>query len=246
MGLAGRETLAEFYDVHVIDYPDQEKHFSGSLEISSLALHAVSNLSRRSGSRLILFGFSYGARVAYEAAGILASQGIEIDLLIIGDIAVQYRPNSAKALKRWAGQKSIVARIIRFDSQSALDFLVRMDEQNPAVPDHILIRLHNAVDSLPDSIRFKIRVQIVTKSAILRRKVMRWKPKPYAGDTLLLLTRENCQINSDILPDMGWGALCPNLFVAEISGGHGNCLLPHNLPSIITAINRALSGERMQ
>jgi len=128
LGLAGRETLAEFYDVHVIDYPDQEKDCIGALEISVLARHAVSNFSRQPGSKLILFGFSYGARVAYEAAGILTSQGIEIDLLIIGDIAVQYRPNSAKALKRWAGQKNLVAKIMRFDSQSVLNFLVRMDE----------------------------------------------------------------------------------------------------------------------
>jgi thioesterase domain-containing protein len=201
--------------VHLVHYPRPEPARPGHLAVADLAeacLPALRPLAE-AGGPLVLLGYSYGGRVAHEAAARLQAEGHPASLLVIGDIG----PGSTPL----AGGRGRL-----------LDGLVRRDRLLPVT---LLLACRTLFLRLGRG-GWGGRLDLM----IVRRRIHAWRPRPYAGRTCLLLSEELAAARPGATGGLGWEASCPDLAVLPVAGRHLDFFLPPHDGALVRGLLEAL------
>jgi thioesterase domain-containing protein len=183
-------------------------------------------------------GFCYGSLVAHEIAVRLAGWEQPVDLLILGDVAPRSPPRFRADKRPLSRPRSWLRKSTNWLEQK----LAAMDPANPAIPDRTLSFLHDAGKSLPDALAGVLLPRTI--SVLTKRQIARWRPRPFAGCSNLLVTSPSRAEHPDLGEDLGWNPYCANLHVAQVDGDHADFFDAEHTPAFLRAMDSALAIMR--
>lgn len=231
-----RDVLARKFDVVVLSYELPPMALADNIvTIQNMAKSCVQKiLAVRTGeAQPVLFGFSYGARIAQEAAAQCEAMGAVVSRLIIADVPPQNRhlfktKNMLHQCQRW----------IR-------DGLVQLDRYWPVVSDRHWLIAANALNrphSIPD---WLVRANGLIGPVITNRQIQRWQPRKISTSTWVLVAKDTLEANPDLEATLGWNAYCDNVQSVEIPGQHITFFQPPHDKVFMEKLLKAISDQNM-
>jgi acyl-CoA synthetase (AMP-forming)/AMP-acid ligase II/thioesterase domain-containing protein len=204
----------------VIQYPSLGEMLDCGAGFELLVEAAVSRINAVCGDqRCLLAGYSFGGFVAFEAARRLIDSGRRVDLLALIDTRLERPPEETTSFlgktvayvrRNW----SRPGKLYQDSVWVILSILVRHS------PLGLLRRIDDFATKMRGSTAVAMRIEIFT---LLRAHAIRgWIFKPLAVP-MTLFRSDDAPSNQ---PDLGWGALCSQLTVQPINGGHRSLFEP--------------------
>jgi thioesterase domain-containing protein len=215
-----RSALSELVRFDVIQYPGLSEMVDRAAGFNLLVDAAVSRINAvRENQTCLLAGYSFGGLVAFEAARRIMDSGRRVDLLALIDTRLERSPEKAtsflaKAAAYIGGTWSRPDKLYRDGVWLILSLLVRHSSLT------LLRRIDDFTRMMPSPTAVALRIEIFT---LLRAHAIRgWSFKPLDVPTTLLRSDDAPTSR----PDLGWGALCSQLTVRPVPGGHRSLFEP--------------------
>ncbi|MES2353269.1 MAG: AMP-binding protein [Pseudomonadota bacterium] len=240
--------LENQFEVDVLEMPSIDKEFAKRHTLRTLGDCCVAQILEQAnpGEKINVIGLSFGARTAYEAACRLREAGHPVGLLVIADISLLQRVQpDTRSSSKW----------------SELSFRSRIRWQLQWWGGEVVARIHRcnwsfgrrlAIQAIMPLIRLffsEAGARALLLFWLRKAEIAVWRPVPYAGPVLLLVTDDTRALFSGDSLDLGWRSLCPNLTVIDVPGNHGTFLDPPNIGPLVEAIftyNPALSETNIE
>lgn len=215
-----RAALSTRVRFDVVQYPSLREMVDRGAGFDLLIDAAVSRVNAICGDQpCLLAGYSFGGLVAFETARRLINSGRRVDFLALIDTRLERSPKEeasflAKTVAYVRRNWSRPDKLYRDGVWLMLSLLVRHS------PLGLLRRIDDFTKMMQGSIAVAIRIEIFT---LLRaHAIRRWIFKPLAVPTTLF--RSDDAPSSG--PDLGWRALCSQLAIRPIHGGHRSLFEP--------------------
>jgi oxalate---CoA ligase len=203
----------------VIQYPQLDKLIDGGGGFNVMVDAAVAQVLAKCGDRACcLAGYSYGGFVAWEVARRVMQAGRKIDFLGLLDSRRSAEPRQRRK-NAFAKATEYIGRTWRHPQQAYKDILWWLVELlTRKYPLSVVRKIDNLASSLPGAFAFAFRLELLAR---LRANALeKWKIDPL--DVSATLFRSNdCTADA---PNYGWGALCKQLVVLPVGGGHRSLL----------------------
>jgi oxalate---CoA ligase len=229
-----RAALSTRIRFDVIQYPSLHEMLDRGAKFELLIDAAVSRINAICGDQAcLLAGYSFGGLVAFEAARRLANSGRRVDFLALIDTRLEHLSKTkasflAKKVAYVRRNWSHPAKLYRDGVWLMLSLLVRHS------PLRFLRRIDDFAKMMRGSTAVAIRIEIFT---LLRAHAIRgWIFKPLAVPTTLFRSDDAPSSR----PDLGWGALCGQLTIRPIHGGHRSLFEPQYRDALCTQFVRSV------
>ncbi len=225
----------------VIQYPQLDELVDGGGGFDVVADFAVAQVLAKCGDEACyLMGYSYGGFVAWEVARRLIQAKRQVDFL--GLLDTRRSPKQPQNHKNaFAKAIEYIGRTWRHPQQAYRDILWWLVELlTRHYPLSAVRRVDNLVSSLPGGFAFAFHLELLAR---LRANALeRWKIEPLDVHATLFRSDEW----SKDAPDHGWGALCSQLTVLPIGGGHRTLLDPKFRKTLCDQFFHAVERARVR
>jgi len=207
----------------VIQYPQLSDLIDGGAGFDVMVEAAVAQIVAKCGDdACYLAGYSFGGFVAWEAARRLIQSGHDVGFLGLID--------SRRSTTRRQERRSILAKASGYLGRTwrrprqayqqayrdALWWLTESLTRNCRLP--VLRKINGLVTPLPGAAAFTFRLELLARLRSIALE--KWTVEPLEVPATLFRSDEY----SASAPDYGWGALCKQLVVRPINGGHRTLL----------------------
>lgn len=188
-------------------------------------------------------GHSFGGLVALEMAQVLMEQGEDVAPLMMLDTTISESEEGEDQGKETMALFEVISVFRRFSKQPPLqvDSFAEWDDDRQRQLLRKLVEEYPGADQV---------VAIYRKNFMA---MMRYRPRRYPGQVLLLRSKEGFPMQTAHprrrvrhqfhSPNLGWDRFCSNLRVIDVSGDHFTMVLPPHARTLAAAMQGALTAR---
>lgn len=244
--IAFAERLRRSMTIEIIDYRDGGDDLRGALTQEGLFAHIRAVVDRHGRpERLWLLGFSFGAKIAAEAARRLESDGIAVELVaaIDGgpdtDRRTPARPPLAARAADWLARKwrhwrrgTLIAAAVQSVGIRVAVALAKAERFAP-----LRVWLDGLARSGFGDAHLQARRQALRH---IRQRRLGSCAKHGIEREIVLFSTGDPLYGRGRAPDLGWSRLCPRVRIVPVGGAHLHALAPENHGALVAALERLI------
>lgn len=219
------ELLADVVDGDVLHITSIDDELQRLRSIRQLAEDCVATLIARTGltTPVHLMGLSFGARVAFEMAGVLRERGVEVGFMGIGDIPMDAR---ATRVENGRGGEGTLGKSVRGSGGRRLQ-KARDTAKSIAIDGVEWLAAHRHEWLLRWYIRWGRAVlgegfTILSNLALRRGQAVGWNPGFFDGEVTLFVSADRGKSLIRLSPTLGWERHATSVHRVDVAGSHEN------------------------
>lgn len=230
---------------HVVPMPGLDVELVQPMAIPDLGQYVAQFIMQQAPSCPIhLLGFSFGARVAFEAGCALQQQGVMPHSLMMGDMGPAYGKNRTLSVIVWHQIKNVKKIITRKESITILKPLLAIDKLlMTTLSRYLSLRSLKHVRQLLQYLLPSRLVESYERTLLVqlgKRQIPLWKPS-YFHEKLTVFVAKEGVTKTDALPDdLGWSPYTSSVEIVHLSGKHTEFT---NDPSFSNHLNNVLNSS---
>ncbi len=244
--------LADAFEVRVIDYPPIDPASLAPIDFDRFVADIVAQIraSAGAGEPVRILGYSMGGMAAYEAARILAAEGVEIEFLGVVDFSPAYLEHSfwhAMGTEPALRKLARVARLRRFSSMTGRHLIARIVERQLHLGQYGLLAWEWRVLSALQLRETCANFRLVALQYLRANATKGYRAKPYGGRLHLFRADNPDWQQYGLGEDLRWREFCRDLVIWPLTGGHVDIFRAPHVENSARVVTRALrEAERAQ